>query len=212
MSSLPSSHNLDMSTEARTAAQAERDRASIAKIQAGGRSLEDGTKELYGAYRRTFIAYFQRNRMDMAQAEDLLQEVFINVVRRAGDFRAESSVSTWLWTIARHKLIDHTRSVRPEQTLNEDGWAALENSLADEIRDESAHHSLDDCVSKAFQVFAKQAPERAEALRRLTLDGWSTEQIAQFIGRTPGATREYLSQCRKRFKSFLEPCKEFLAA
>jgi RNA polymerase sigma factor (sigma-70 family) len=201
-----------MSTDSRNAARAERDRASLAKIQAVGPSLADGTKELYSAYRRPFLAYFQRNRMDAAQAEDLLQEVFINVVRRAGDFRAESSVSTWLWAIARHKLIDHTRSVRPEQNLDEDGWAALENSLADQAHDELAHHSLDDCVSRAFQVFAQQAPERAEALRRLTLDGWSIDQIAQFIDRTPGATREYLSQCRKKFKSFLEPCKEFLAA
>ncbi len=201
-----------MTTEARNTEQAERDRASLLKIQGGGRQLGDGTKELYGVYRRPFLAYFQRNRMSAEQAEDLLQEVFISVVRRASDFRAESSVSTWLWTIARNKLIDHTRSLRPEINLDEDSWVALENSVAHQAPEATAPHSLDDCVSKAFQLFARQAPERAEALRRLTLDGWSTEQVAQFIDRTPGATREYLSQCRKRFKSFLEPCKEFLAA
>jgi RNA polymerase sigma-70 factor, ECF subfamily len=192
--------------------QTERDRASLAKIQAGGRALGEGTSELYKSYRHIFMAYFQRNSVDSAQAEDLLQEVFMNVVRRAGDFRAESSVSTWLWTIARNKLIDHSRSRRPEVNLDEDGWAAVENGLAHETLPQGEPHQLDECVSKAFQIFANQAPERAEALRRMTLDGWSIEQVAQFIGRTPGATREYLSQCRKKFKSFLEPCKEFMAA
>jgi RNA polymerase sigma factor (sigma-70 family) len=201
-----------MSADPKNTEQAERDRASISKIQAGGRSLGEGITELYKAYRRAFMAYFQRNSMDPAQAEDLLQEVFINVARRATDFRAESLVSTWLWTIARNKLIDHTRVNRPEVNLDEDGWAAVENSLAHNAMDETSHHNLDDCVSKAFQVFANQAPDRAEALRRLSLDGWSIEQVAEFIGRTPGATREYLSQCRKKFKSFLEPCKEFMAA
>ena len=201
-----------MSAEPKNNEQIERDRASLAKIQAGGRGLGEGTTELYKAYRRPFLAYFQRNSMDPAQAEDLLQEVFINVVRRASEFRAESSVSTWLWTIARNKLIDHARAKRPEVNLDEEGWAAVENNLAHEVPDNTGHHNLDECVSKAFQVFANQAPDRAEALRRLTLDGWSIEQVAVFLGRTPGATREYLSQCRKKFKSFLEPCKEFMAA
>ena len=106
-----------MTTEAKNLQQAERDRASLAKIQAGGRGVGEGTAELYKAYRRPFLAYFQRNSMDTGQAEDLLQEVFINVVRRATDFRSESMVSTWMWTIARHKLIDHARVNRPEVTL-----------------------------------------------------------------------------------------------
>jgi RNA polymerase sigma-70 factor, ECF subfamily len=201
-----------MSAEPKNPEQAERDRHSLAKIQAGGKALGEGTVELYKTYRRPFLAYFQRNSMDPGQAEDLLQEVFISVVRRAGDFRAESLVSTWMWTIARNKLIDFTRSARPEVTLDDDGWAAIEASTHYPPEPETGHHHIDDCVSQAFQSFARQAPDRAEALRRLTLDGWSVEQVAEFVGRTPGATREYLSQCRKKFKTFLEPCREFMAA
>ncbi len=201
-----------MSAEPKNPEQANRDRASLAKIQAGGKALSEGTVELYTSYRRPFLAYFQRNSMDAGQAEDLLQEVFISVVRRAGDFRAESMVSTWMWTIARNKLIDFTRSSRPEVTLDDDGWAAVEASTHYEPEPDGAHHHIDECVSKAFQSFARQAPDRAEALRRLTLDGWSVEQVAEFVGRTPGATREYLSQCRKKFKTFLEPCREFMAS
>lgn len=201
-----------MTASASPPLQADKDRSSMAKIQAGGRSLNEGISELYKTYRRPFLAYFQRNRMDPGQAEDLLQEVFINVARRAGDFRAESQVSTWLWTIARNKLIDHARVNRPEVTLDEEGWAAVEASVIDASEPEATAHHIDECVSRAFQHFARQAPDRAEALRRLTLEGWSVEQVAEFIGRTPGATREYLSQCRKKFKSFLEPCREFMAA
>ncbi len=45
-----------------------------------------------------------------AQAEDLMQDIFIKFVNKASDYRGESKVKTWVWTIARNSLIDYFRS------------------------------------------------------------------------------------------------------
>jgi len=42
----------------------------------------------------------------------------------------------------------------------------------------------------------------------LILKGFSTEEIRLIIGRTYGATREFMSQCRKKIKSYLDVCNE----
>lgn len=65
-------------------------------------------------------------------------------------------------------------------------------------------------MQRGFAAFARRFPERAEALRRVALDGWSIAEAAAFLNRTNAATREYLSQCRKKLKEFLEPCRELL--
>jgi hypothetical protein len=39
---------------------------------------------------------------------------------------------------------------------------------------------------------------------------WSIAEVAELLERNPGATREYLSQCRKLLRPFLEPCRALL--
>jgi RNA polymerase sigma-70 factor (ECF subfamily) len=46
---------------------------------------------------------------DAATAEDLLQEVFLRVVKSADEWRGAAKFSTWLYTIARNLTIDHAR-------------------------------------------------------------------------------------------------------
>jgi RNA polymerase sigma-70 factor (ECF subfamily) len=53
-----------------------------------------------------FIRRFVR---DAPTAEDLLQEVFLRVVKSADEWRGAAKFSTWLYTIARNLTIDHAR-------------------------------------------------------------------------------------------------------
>lgn len=55
-----------------------------------------------------------------ADAEDLLQEVFISVYRKLDTFRGDCTFSTWLYRIARNRAIDNRRRRRPfTSTVNE---------------------------------------------------------------------------------------------
>ena len=62
-----------------------------------------------------------------------------------------------------------------------------------------------DCVEKQMEKFSRENPERSHALR-LQMEGFDIKFIADAIGRTPGATKEYLNQCRKKISPWVEKC------
>lgn len=66
-------------------------------------------QELLGRYERPLWTFLRRFVGDAATAEDLLQEVFLRVVRAAGEWKGEARFSTWLYTIARNLCTDQAR-------------------------------------------------------------------------------------------------------
>jgi RNA polymerase sigma-70 factor, ECF subfamily len=91
--------------------RSERLAATLARVALGDRAAFDA---LYRDTRSHLFAVVLRINSDRAQAEDVLQEVFVNVWRRANSFDADRSQPlTWLTSIARHRAID---SLRRRQT------------------------------------------------------------------------------------------------
>ena len=67
---------------------------------------------------------------------------------------------------------------------------------------------LHDCIMTALKKLSKVSAERAEALS-LDFDGMSSKEIAEIINRTEQATRKFLSESRKAFRQYSEPCRSF---
>ena len=89
-------------------------------------------------------------------------------------------------------------------------WAALtETTVAPQVCAIGA--TVDDCVAAGLGAFGTQMPERAYVLT-LQMDGLRIEAISQQIGRSVAATKEYLSQCRKKVQPFIAHCVELLGA
>jgi RNA polymerase sigma-70 factor (ECF subfamily) len=72
---------------------------------------------------------------DATTAEDLLQEVFLRVVKSADEWRGSAKFSTWLYTIARNLTVDHARRAVHRDATSLDGpeRAGAETSLHDRI-------------------------------------------------------------------------------
>ena len=187
------------------------DEECIRKLQAGGSARAEGVATLYRRHAGQLVGYFVRQRVAREQAEDLAQDVFVSMVKHCGDFRGDAKPSTWMWSIARNALIDHLRRVRnapdtdPLDT-DDDGAPALEVAAVE------ASPDLDNCVRRAYADFALAHPDRAETLALIAFEGWTLIDLATALGRTHGAAREYVSQCRLKLRPFLERCREYLAA
>ena len=65
--------------------------------------------ELYERHERPVFRYFLRQGAAAALAEDLLQETWMAVIRNAERFEPRAKFTTWLYTVARSKMIDHWR-------------------------------------------------------------------------------------------------------
>jgi RNA polymerase sigma factor (sigma-70 family) len=192
----------------------EQDRAWLTVIATGGRDAEPAIEALFRKYRRQLTAFLLQRRLDEPTAEELVQDVFLRVVRGAAGFRSEAKVSSWLFQIAKNLHLDHLRKVNLEDTVDEDAWMAIESTVA--VRPEAdsatfAREGLHDCFERGYRAFAEAFPQPSEVLHKVVQLDWSTREVANFLQRNEGATREYLSQCRKKLRRFLEPCKSLLA-
>jgi RNA polymerase sigma-70 factor (ECF subfamily) len=65
--------------------------------------------ELVSRHEKRLWNFVRRFVPERATAEDLLQEVFLRMVKSAPEWRPEAKVSTWLYTIARNLCTDHAR-------------------------------------------------------------------------------------------------------
>jgi len=188
--------------------QQQRDRDLLRIIAAGaGRKRDHAVTELFRSYAPLFSRYFRRQGAQSSEADDLVQETFVKIVRGAGSYRGEASASAWMWSIAKNTLLSAYRSSarRSAEQLGMDL-----DSVMGQMNDSAESKQLRDCVRNEFSVFAKAYPDRAEALALTVYHGWKPKDIAVFLDRTAAATREYLSQCRKILKGYLEKCREYL--
>lgn len=184
----------------------------LRNVAIGGRVAEKGMEHLFRLYASRIKAFFRRHRMSDEEAADLLQETFIKVYRSAGKFQGNSKVSTWIWTIARNCMFDYLRSKKSNESLDkllEDG-DAIEPMIGHQENADQLH--IQDCVRRGFIAFASAFPDRAHAMRLAAFEGWDMDELSHFLSRTPAATREYISQCRKKLSPYLEGCRDWLEA
>ena len=109
-----------------TAASKGPDTSDLALIQSIAASDKHAMQILYARHNVRLFRFLLRFVADKSAAEDLLSEVFLDVWRQAGNFRAQSRVSTWLLAIARNKAISALRR-RSTEELDDATAAAVED-------------------------------------------------------------------------------------
>jgi RNA polymerase sigma-70 factor (ECF subfamily) len=191
------------------------DQRCIKLIREGGRKREEGVSSLFRTYAaelRRFFTYQCNSRVD---ADDLVQETFVQIVRSIDTYRGDASLQSWIRTVARNRLTDYFRykGIHPEKNLDDEGWSQLEqlSPYMQVTEQATAGGNIEDCVRQQFAEFAKVSPSAAYALT-LQMEGHDVRFIAGVLNRNEGATREFLSQCRKKIERFLSPCKDYLVA
>ena len=174
-----------------------------------GVSMAERQAELEALYKSHFgklVGYFMRCGCQDAAARDLAQDSFVNAWRGLAQFRGGSKMSTWLWTVARNALLAQVRTQRATDfmALDAEGEPIDPDTLSQSVGE--ALTVQQDCVRRGFAAFHRDHPERAQVVYLTAVEGWTREELAEFLGRTPHAATEYLSQCRAKFKPYIESC------
>ncbi len=108
-------------------AKASTDEALLARIAAQD---ADAMRTLFVRHKARVFRFLLRILGDAAAAEDLVNEVFIEVWRHAGRFEARSQASTWILAIARYKAVSALRR-RTFDPLDDDAFESVEDPAAD---------------------------------------------------------------------------------
>jgi DNA-directed RNA polymerase specialized sigma24 family protein len=196
----------------------------LKQIGAGGRAQEMALKALYRGKASEFKRYFVHKGVRPDAAEDVLQDTIVKIFKNVIAFRgdgagSDNSANAWMWTIARNCMNDHFAYVNrvhkpltsydklPDLSKVEPDHKVLEREIdADHSADTQ---SVNECIAAGLEDFAAEQPDRFKVLM-MQLDGEDIASIGNRIGRTMAATKEYLSQCRKKVAPYIAHCKALL--
>ena len=170
---------------------------------------------LYRRYRMDLYRYLCFLTHDPVQAEDLLSETFVRVIKRLPTFRGECEVKTWLFGIARNIWLESLRKRRPTVSADD----LLETYLTDDTlpdhtdtrlqwqrvqallqqKDERARQKL-----RRVQALLQQKDERTRSVVYLRAQGYSYQKIAQKLQITEASARVVEHRTRAWLKATLQ--------
>ncbi len=189
----------------------------IQSLALAGAPQQRALKLFYEKFSQPILRWLVHKGTSADEAKDVFQETILKVVKNANGYSGAGAAKAWVWQIARNCLIDHQRKHgrqhEVEVAMNDEQWDELASRAAAVPSNgicNSKQASVDECVDAGLMQFGEQLPDRAYALV-LQMDGESIEEIGHRIGRTVAATKEYLSQCKKKLLPFISHCRELLA-
>ena len=131
--------------------------------------------------------------------EDIVQDTFVRAFGSIDGFRGDSSLRTWLFTIARRLVLDQRRAERRrgEQVLIQDGDVRTEFDPLDSVVADETERRLREAV-------ALLTPTQREVFVLRVGEGMSYKEIADTVGTTEGAARVHYHNAMRAIKEFLD--------
>lgn len=171
---------------------------------------EDALVRLYDKYQRSIYSILVRIVRDEEEAQELLQDVFLQVWEKAALFDKErGNFDTWLFTLAHNKAINTMRSRLFKKRKQEDrSW---ENDLADlitpattETRTPLAERIEEDDRRVMLGALQKIPQEQREAIALAYYEGLSQSEIAEELGIPLGTIKTRMRQGMIKLRSLVE--------
>ncbi|MEP6607763.1 MAG: sigma-70 family RNA polymerase sigma factor [Burkholderiaceae bacterium] len=179
---------------------------------AGGDARAFG--ELYQRHERAIHRFFLRQGASGSVADDLLQETWLAVVRNAANFEPRAKFTTWLYTVARSKMIDHWRARDVAVSLtcfaedggdaaNDSGEGSIDIPAGDAHRPD--HQAIARAQARAF-VAAVEAlpPVQREAFLLQVEGGLSLDEIAAATGAAHETVKSRLRYAMTKLRTAME--------
>jgi RNA polymerase sigma-70 factor, ECF subfamily len=134
-------------------------------------------------------------------AADALQDAYIAAFRRAGSYRGDAQVTTWLHRVVVNACLDRLRAMRSRETAalpeHLDRWRRMGTTL---IKDPVEVKEQRDVVAAALGTLN---PDQRAALVLVDMEGYSVEEAAQILGCAPGTVKSRCARGRARLLPLL---------
>jgi RNA polymerase sigma-70 factor, ECF subfamily len=159
--------------------------------------------ELVKRYEQKLYNFGRRMCRDESDAEDLVQDTFLNVYRYLKDFRYETKFKNWLYRVAANTALKKRRrskfALEPELPLEE--LVEREEAVAPEDTPEWARMPLDQLLNEELLGTLRQAiwslPEKYRIVAILRdIEEFSTEDTAQILNLSPANVKVRLHRAR----------------
>jgi RNA polymerase sigma-70 factor (ECF subfamily) len=160
-----------------------------------------GFEELYRKHYRRVYSICLRMTGNIAEAEDLTQEVFIQLHRKIGSFRGEAAFTTWLHRLTVNQVLMHfrKRSVRSELTTDD-------GEMPDSIDPDTINPEAMPIVDRiGLENAISQLPPGYRTVFVLhDVEGYEHEEIAKLLGCSAGTSKSQLHKARLKLRRLLQ--------
>jgi len=190
----------------RYAADSEKAKQRVAELPRQGDGFD--FERLYRTYSRRVFTLCLRMARDWAEAEDLSQEIFLQLFRKLHTFRGESAFRTWLFRLVTNMALKHIRKNKRlvMQGIPLEGGNALGEESVELVK-----------VQGAPDIFLAGANDRAileraigglpQGYRRIfllhDLEGYEHSEIAAMLGLEIGTSKSQLYKARRHLRRLL---------
>jgi RNA polymerase sigma-70 factor (ECF subfamily) len=160
---------------------------------------------LYERHNRRVYSLCLRMTQNASEAEDLAQEVFIQLFRKIGSFRGESAFTTWLHRMTVNQVLMHfrKRSVKLEQTT-EEGETPVQV-----VKGTENPNNMPVVDRIALDKAIEQLPPGYRTVFTLhDIEGHEHEEIARMLGCSVGTSKSQLHKARMKLRTLLRQQNE----
>jgi len=167
----------------------------LLRVQGGDQSA---FATIYNRWKGPILSYLFQLVRSQTLAEELMHDVFLSVYRAAESYRPEVKFSTWLWTIAHNRAIDHLR--RKKELHLEDSPKAQDEGGMEQVEssDENAEEQL---IAHADKVQIENAmglltPSQREALSLRVFSDMGYDEIAETMKTTNSSVKSLINRAK----------------
>lgn len=155
---------------------------------------------LYKRHYRRVYSVVMRMAQNASEAEDLTQEVFIQLYRKAGSFRGESAFTTWLHRMTVNQVLMHFR-----KRSNKDERTTDDGETPEQIVNGTESAARMPVVNRlALNKAIAQLPNGYRTVFVLhDVEGYEHEEIARFMQFSVGTSKSQLHKARLKLRNLL---------
>jgi RNA polymerase sigma-70 factor, ECF subfamily len=158
---------------------------------------EAAIRDLYRRYSARVFSVVRRLAGDDALAEDWAQEAWVRAVKALPGFRGDARFSTWLHRIAVNSAL-HGRRWRERRVAQE---TVLDDAPVPAVADRTV------VKLRLEQALARLPDGMRQVLVLHDVEGYTHEEIGEFLGVNPGTSKSQLFKARARMRALLAPVR-----
>ncbi len=153
-------------------------------------------ENLYILYKQDIYNYLLSLTHNQTLSEDLLSETFVNAIRSIESFKGQSSVKTWLFSIARNLWLQKIRKEKHTVEYND----LLELYVSDSI----AERLITKETAIRIKNLLLEKDDRTQKIVNMRVEGYSFGEIAQEVNISESSARVIDFRVKKWIKAILE--------
>ena len=155
-------------------------------------------KTVYEKYKDDVFRYLVSLTHNPSLSEDLVSETFLSALKSLPNFRGDSDIKTWLFSIARYKWYEYLRKKKEDISFDD----LAKNYLKDKVDLESL--VINKGIAEKILSLLEKEPLRTKDIVLMRIEGYSFYEISQKYGISESSARVIDFRTKKKIREILE--------